>query len=434
MLRLLLSLSGLFLMITTFAQSNFATFGAYEKYGVVKVQHLEEILPPDFEVQFHADKVQHIVLAYKKLLVTVNKTTGKIDSFELAYEKPKLNSAGDFWLHTKKDGVSIALNANNMKQYNLGKNYDFIRHYDNKFLAKNAAGYERINVDQNGRRVVENIPGTEAVSLEVKEKSKHKYLTILCFYGGKYTYVYDNELNPLKVVNKQVKNQKELKAALAKYYISEREPFLSAVSSGKPEKWSLSKTENTYNYFKPRDEDVDYYLKLHSEYKYQLIYNDQLQFRFINTLNKDDSYSFDIVDSQRKALIPLKYQQKMGLSVLPLNSKPGMEIGKARIPEAFYDYLKSELKYPKLAKRKNIEGDIQISALVDDKGNLYQVKIDYGLGFGCDEEALRLLKSAPKLIPKEIITINEFNEKAIEYGHDKIKIVIPFYFKNKHRS
>ena len=59
--------------------------------------------------------------------------------------------------------------------------------------------------------------------------------------------------------------------------------------------------------------------------------------------------------------------------------------------EEFRKYIEENLKYPDKALKNNIEGIVHLTATVDDNGNLGEARITKGLGFGCDEEALRLI-------------------------------------------
>ena len=60
--------------------------------------------------------------------------------------------------------------------------------------------------------------------------------------------------------------------------------------------------------------------------------------------------------------------------------------------EAIEKFLKENLKYPDEALKKNIEGIVHISFDVDHKGRVTRPKIIHGIGYGCDEEAVRLVE------------------------------------------
>jgi protein TonB len=55
---------------------------------------------------------------------------------------------------------------------------------------------------------------------------------------------------------------------------------------------------------------------------------------------------------------------------------------------------------------------------VDQLGNIKDVSVSNGLGYGCDEEALRVLKAMPKWNP------GKQNGKAVN-----VSVVLPIFFK-----
>lgn len=67
--------------------------------------------------------------------------------------------------------------------------------------------------------------------------------------------------------------------------------------------------------------------------------------------------------------------------------------------QAFYAEIGRNMKYPKDALRNNIEGRVQVTFNVEADGSLTNCKVDKGLGYGCDEEAIRLISVASKWIP-----------------------------------
>ncbi|MEQ9401958.1 MAG: energy transducer TonB [Cyclobacteriaceae bacterium] len=67
--------------------------------------------------------------------------------------------------------------------------------------------------------------------------------------------------------------------------------------------------------------------------------------------------------------------------------------------KAFNEYLTKSLKYPKMASRMGISGRVFAEFVVEKDGSLTDIKIVKGIGAGCDEEAMRVLKEAPKWSP-----------------------------------
>lgn len=57
------------------------------------------------------------------------------------------------------------------------------------------------------------------------------------------------------------------------------------------------------------------------------------------------------------------------------------------------------LKYPSAAARANKGGRVFVSFVVNTDGSIQDVKLIKGVGFGCDEEAIRVIKSMPRWNP-----------------------------------
>lgn len=62
-------------------------------------------------------------------------------------------------------------------------------------------------------------------------------------------------------------------------------------------------------------------------------------------------------------------------------------------------YMIGSVKYPEEAKNKGIEGVVYVSFIVEKDGMISNVKILRGIGGGCNEEALRVVKGMPKWLP-----------------------------------
>ena len=63
-------------------------------------------------------------------------------------------------------------------------------------------------------------------------------------------------------------------------------------------------------------------------------------------------------------------------------------------------FLRTNLIYPKLAKENGVSGIVYVSFKVDKKGNVSDIKVVSGIGGGCDEEAVRIIKlTGGKWIP-----------------------------------
>jgi protein TonB len=78
--------------------------------------------------------------------------------------------------------------------------------------------------------------------------------------------------------------------------------------------------------------------------------------------------------------------------------------------------ISSRLKYPKVAVEKGIEGKVYVLAYVNEFGDVEKTQVIKGIGGGCDEEALRVVKET-KFIP------GMHNGKNV-----KVRISVPIIF------
>lgn len=86
--------------------------------------------------------------------------------------------------------------------------------------------------------------------------------------------------------------------------------------------------------------------------------------------------------------------------------------------EAMAKFIVDNLKYPEAAKKGKIEGKVVVKFVVDEKGNVAKPEVMRGIGNGCDEEALRVIKAMPTWKPGE----KEGKTVAVE-------MILPIQFK-----
>ena len=67
--------------------------------------------------------------------------------------------------------------------------------------------------------------------------------------------------------------------------------------------------------------------------------------------------------------------------------------------EAMMQYIAEQVKYPAEAKKADAQGRVFVGFIVEPDGGLSDFKVLRGIGHGCDEEALRVVKSMPKWKP-----------------------------------
>ncbi|MBT1709787.1 TonB family protein [Fulvivirgaceae bacterium PWU5] len=89
---------------------------------------------------------------------------------------------------------------------------------------------------------------------------------------------------------------------------------------------------------------------------------------------------------------------------------------------AYKQYLETNLHYPEQALANEVEGKVTIQFTVESSGRITDFKVLKGLGYGCDEEVIRLIKNGPKWQP---------SKRADEAVRDNVKVRLKFRLPKK---
>lgn len=85
---------------------------------------------------------------------------------------------------------------------------------------------------------------------------------------------------------------------------------------------------------------------------------------------------------------------------LPSNNEPMTIVSEKPIfpggEAAMRKYLADNLIYPMQARRDEVSGSVHVSFVVNTDGSIVDVKLVRGVGSGCSEEALRVVRAMPK--------------------------------------
>ncbi len=60
--------------------------------------------------------------------------------------------------------------------------------------------------------------------------------------------------------------------------------------------------------------------------------------------------------------------------------------------KALEAFIAQNLRYPEEALRNGVEGNVQVEYEVNEDGKVIRARVLRGIGYGCDEEALRLVR------------------------------------------
>ncbi len=141
-----------------------------------------------------------------------------------------------------------------------------------------------------------------------------------------------------------------------------------------------------------------------AEGNYEISLNDQqdeLVFSFIGLLSTeldasllsqlDAQMSEDV--SQLSEVVVVGYSENdEGKEEEVINTEFAAPLGGRK---AYKQYLEKNLRYPEVALNNKIEGRVTIQFTVETTGSLNDFKVLRSLGYGCDEEVIRLIKQGP---------------------------------------
>jgi protein TonB len=121
---------------------------------------------------------------------------------------------------------------------------------------------------------------------------------------------------------------------------------------------------------------------------------------------------YSLVETQEKIVDePKKEEAQVFTYVEEMPTFPGGD-------EALYAFVGKQIVYPEIAKRAGVEGKLYIQFVVRTDGKVTDVNVQKGIGAGCDEEAVRVVKSMPNWKPGR------------QNGHPvNVRISIPIVFK-----
>jgi TonB family protein len=99
--------------------------------------------------------------------------------------------------------------------------------------------------------------------------------------------------------------------------------------------------------------------------------------------------------TQLSEVVTVGYGAQSDESITPTVDLAHPEIGN----RAYKQYLEKNIRYPEQAKTNKTEGRVTVEFTVEPNGTLTNFIIIHGIGSGCDEESIRLIKEGPKWIP-----------------------------------
>ncbi|MEO1049790.1 MAG: energy transducer TonB [Bacteroidota bacterium] len=112
----------------------------------------------------------------------------------------------------------------------------------------------------------------------------------------------------------------------------------------------------------------------------------------------ENDISFDIEMTEDDAIADIEIvdmgeeepEEKADEIFMVVEKQPEPEGGLA----AFYAAINKNIQYPRPARKAGIQGRVYVQFVVEKDGTLTDVQLAKGIGMGCDEEAIRVIKEA----------------------------------------
>ena len=92
----------------------------------------------------------------------------------------------------------------------------------------------------------------------------------------------------------------------------------------------------------------------------------------------------DVGASYRKSNSDFAAEENLAVSSIPVNGWP-----------RYYAYIEQNKKIPSAAKKSKVSGEVQLQFSIDQSGRPQNIFVEKSLGYGCDQEAIRLVQEGP---------------------------------------
>lgn len=109
----------------------------------------------------------------------------------------------------------------------------------------------------------------------------------------------------------------------------------------------------------------------------------------------DSIISLDGDDGGPDVILQTGEQPEKGEVLLTVEEAPKFPGGDA----ALYKWIGENLKYPEEAKELGIQGRVFLTFIIEPDGTTSNAVVKKGIGGGCDEESIRIIKAMPKWVP-----------------------------------
>jgi protein TonB len=117
---------------------------------------------------------------------------------------------------------------------------------------------------------------------------------------------------------------------------------------------------------------------------------EEMEQKTVSTVTQEGSKIIDL--PPEKIISPEADEDKIFTTVSEMPSFPNGT-------EKYFEFVRNNIRYPIEARENGIYGKVYVSFTTDKNGKIKDVKLVRGIGGGCNEEAIRIVKAMPDWIP-----------------------------------
>lgn len=142
--------------------------------------------------------------------------------------------------------------------------------------------------------------------------------------------------------------------------------------------------------------DIHYEMIINGEGKIESLRDMEVRNEIITPI-EPDSTDFNTLSEPSHSTDPQHPENRI-YDMNAVESAPEFNGGQKELAKT----IAANLKYPSAARQNNVQGKVYVAFIVEKDGSVSDVKVRQGIGGGCDEEAVRVVRNLPHWKPGTI--------------------------------
>ncbi len=106
-----------------------------------------------------------------------------------------------------------------------------------------------------------------------------------------------------------------------------------------------------------------------------------------------------VAESQTEGLGTIKVRKNPKQNVTSVQDVNDQNVSYPGGPAAYSAFLKKNSKYPQKALDEHVEGRVMLRLSINQEGKITDIQTIEGIGAGCEQEAIRVVRSMPPWNP-----------------------------------